>query len=431
MDRMHRGPHRFLAVVVLLVGACGSGSPASTAGPTLTASPTATTAVAAPTSSASPSLEAVPEASGPAPAGTPSSAPTPEPTPTPIPPPFVTPAGWTASHRVGTADQCINVSAGIDATSRYHIAAECKGSIYYYASNGLGSWTTRVFVHPANRMELGPQIAFQGDAVYVAYSRIAPDEGCGSDGADVGVYFRSRSLPNGAWSAATRIGSAPDRLQSFRVDGTTVQATVENNGRVYYETLKGSTFHRYLIPGAVRSSLRIGSDHRARIAYEVTTGIRYAVFTGSGFSTSKIIGSTDNDWAPVLVLDAGDKPHVLWTRSMKPGGCAGEDPADHGTYYATNASGTWVSQRITRSTGAASLQMDDASGRVHALVSGAAGLVYYTAPSNGGWTHTKVASTSWAPSIVLRLDAATGTLLIVYVDGSTAGKLRVYAITKP
>src|SRR6185295_14402364 len=110
--------------------------------------------------------------------------------------------------------------------------------IRYFVKVPGGSWTATTFAHPAHRLDLDPQIAFRGDVVYVAYSRIALDDGCGSDGNDIGVYVRTRSQPSGSWSAPTRIGLPDDSLGSFRVDGGTVHATVRNekDGRVYYET---------------------------------------------------------------------------------------------------------------------------------------------------------------------------------------------------
>jgi hypothetical protein len=98
-------------------------------------------------------------------------------------------------------------------------------------------------------------------------------------------------------------------------------------------------------------------------------------------------------------------------------------------YYATNASGSWVPERITTATGAASIQVDDATGRVHVLVGADSGLVYYTKASNGGWTHARVASTADAGSPIIRLDQAKGTLLVVYIGASSAGN-RIYALTK-
>jgi hypothetical protein len=274
-----------------------------------------------------------------------------------------------------------------------------------------------------------------GTVVYVAYSQIDLNGGCGSRGGDVGVYYRTRSEPNGSWSAARRIGLPTDSLQSFIVDGRTLHATVldptkARDGQVYYETLSGATYHRYLIPGAFGpTSMRVGSDGRARIAYRAAAGLRYAVFTGSGFTTSRIGGSTRRDWAPVLVLDSNDKAHVVWTRSPAPGGCVSGEPNSHdGTYYATNASGTWGSGRFTRALGSASLQLDNATGRVHVLVGGA-GLRYYTRASGGAWSGIKLLASD-AESPVLRLSPATGTLLAVYIRYSRSGSSAIYTLTK-
>jgi hypothetical protein len=428
MDSGHPGLRTFVAAVVLIVGACSASSSTPT--------PSRTIVAAGPTSSPGPTaLPVVTQA--PEPESTSEPAPVSSPTPAPPRPP-ASATGWTKPKLVSNA-KCSTVTAGIDGASRYHIAAACDdGHIHYFVSNAAGSWTTTVLSHPANRRDLDPQIAFHGSVVYVAYSQIAPDEGCGSNGRDVGVYFRSRTLPSGAWSDATRIGSATDRLQSFRVDGISVQATVQNatDGHDYYETLDGgSAYDRFLIPGATeRTSLRIGSDGRARIAYQVLSGgLGYALFTGAGFSTSRIPGTKERDWAPVLVLDAHDNADVLWTRSPYGGhGCAvpGPEP-DDGTYYATNASGTWVSHRITRAIGAASLQVDNGTGRLHVLVSGVSGLSYFTSLSGSRWTRTTVSSTDSAQSPLLRLDPATGSLLGVYIDGSNTGSARIYALTKP
>src|SRR5207244_5959978 len=122
------------------VGACTT----SQSAPTSTPVPTAATGAAATAGSASPSPTFVDET----PAALPSDAPEPTPTPastlesTPTPSAASTvalkpPTGWTASRQVGTATQCISVTAGIDAAGRFHVAAECSGSIrYYFSSDG-------------------------------------------------------------------------------------------------------------------------------------------------------------------------------------------------------------------------------------------------------------------------------------------------------
>jgi hypothetical protein len=421
MDPRQRRLAIVVLLVVLIVAACGSDTTSTPTGAIVSAGPTV--------SPAPPSFADLTETAGPTPESTPAQT-QPVPTPTPTSRPA---SSWTKPRQVGTLANCSSVTAGIDVASRYHVAAECAGSIHYYMSGDTRSWKATVFAHPANRQDLAPQIAFRGDVVYVGYSRIAPDVGCsGTRGVDVGVYFRSRSRPDGPWSDPVQIGSSKDSLQSFRVDGDTIHATVYNaeTGRSYYETLTGATFHRYRIVSA--GSMRIGSDGRARMAYLGTAGLRYAVFTGAGFSTSRIGGSIAGDSIdsyPVLALDAGNKAHVVWTR--REGAACGVGPGV-GTYYATNASGKWKVRRITRDVGDASLQVDQATGRVHVLVGGETGLLYLTRSSDGRWARTKVASTKGAPSPALRLDPATGTLLAVYVAPSHEwGPGRIYALTKP
>ena len=280
--------------------------------------------------------------------------------------------------------------------------------------------------------------------MYVAFSRIAVGEAaCGSDGTiDVGVYVRSRNQPDGAWSLPVRIGSPNDRLDTFRVDGQTMHAVV--NGGTYYETGDGPTLHRYPIPQAMpvfadqhgpfgRSSMRVGSDGRARILYETGSGLRYGVFTGAGFSTSRIPGTTERDVAPLLVLGVGDQPHLLWTRLPVPpsgGGCAGDEPRpkDHGALYATNTRGAWKVSRVTPDVGETSLQVDERTGTIHVLVSARSELRHYTSVVGGPWRGSRVTSARMT-SPLLRLDPATGGLLVVYLGGP--GGTRIYSLTKP
>ena len=433
MDPRQRGPIG-LVIVAILVGACGgAGSP--TPSPVGVAGAPAASEPAASSPGPSGSLAtgagaavAVDPAQVVTPA--PASKPLPVATPAPTPTPVSVATTWTRPRRVGTLKTCSTVTAGIDAANRAHVAAECGGSIRYYASTDGRSWSTTVFAHPAHREDLDPQIAFQGNLVYVAYTRIAPDGGCGGGrGEAIGVFVRSRSLPDGAWSTARRIGRPGDTLEVFRVEGATIHATVWNNqgdhdygghDQVDYEMLVGSVTHRYRIPGAVgRTAMRIGSDGHARIAYETGTGIRFATFTGAGFATTRITRSNSGeDVRPALVLDSHDDAHILWTRKPGEGGCATRDTnPDDGTYYSTNAGGAWTSQRITKSVGETSLQVDPASGRIHALVSGRVGIWYFTNASQGSWTAKRILAKGWVNSPLIRRDPATGRLLVVYLGG--------------
>ncbi len=353
----------------------------------------------------------------------------------PLTPAPVQAASWPKPVPVGSTGDCYALTAGIDAASRYHVAATCPRGILYAVSAPGGAWSATVFPEPSNRMQQDPQIGFDGNIVYLAYSWLAVGEGaCGDDGlSDVGVYYRHRTLPGGAWSEPVRIGLAKDHLEAFRVEGATLHAVVQNegDGGTYYETLNGNTFRRYRLAASDPTSLRIGQDGRARIAYAASGSIRIATFTGSGFSTAKIPGS-DGGTAPLLVLDGRDRAHVIWTRNPGEwGGCAGGPEPDPkaGTYYATNASGHWTSSRITARVGTTSLQVDPLTGRVHVLVGDDSGLRYYTKPAGSGWIAKRLVSNA-VGSAVIRLDPATGTLLVLYMR-EAAGASRIYAITKP
>ena len=342
--------------------------------------------------------------------------------------------GWTGPRLVGPADNCFDVAAAIDSTGGYHVAAECDGSIRYSSSRPDGTWSTTFFAHPVAHGDHQPQISIDGNVVYVGYTREG-FAGCGYDWA--GVYYRKRTLPNGAWSAATRLGLAGDHLHSLRVVGGTIHATVDTTGNDYvvsYETSTNGVFHRYVISDATGgTSLRIGNDGRARIAYEAATALRYAVFNGTGFTKSSIPGTTGEDRAPVLVLDASNRAHLLWSHEPGPG-CAVRDPqpAD-GTYYATNRTGSWTpaaARRITTDLGPKSLTMDVATGRVYAVIGADPGLVYYAKTASGPWSPLKLTSARIS-SCVIRL-SSTGTLLVVYgreFDDNISAS--IYSFTKP
>jgi hypothetical protein len=238
---------------------------------------------------------------------------------------------------------------------------------------------------------------------------------------------RSRALPGGRWSEAKRIGPAADAIEAFQVDRGIVHAIVKDGAELsFYETLEGTAYKRYPISDSPigTTSMRLGSDGRARIVYGSGRGIQYATFTGAGFSTKRIPGTTGEDRSPVLALDPGDRARVVWTR-FEPATC-GDSPV--GTYYASNASGSWKVQRITKDVGNTSVQVNRATGRVRVVVGSEAGLRYYTKASGGSWRRTTLASTNWAASPALRRDPTTGTLLVVYIDG-TRSSHPIFALT--
>jgi hypothetical protein len=412
----HRKPGSLKRLLVICVGvasvaaACGStqqsNAPAS-AGQSLSPPP------AVPSSSSS--LEPIEPSAPPSPTADPSGT-----------PPGGGVTGWSAPQRI-IGGECVLPNSTIDENGTAHVATACKGSIHYAHSDG-GRWSVAKLDHPTDRIDQGPQLAFDGDVLYLAWTRIkVTDGGCGDSGLrDVGIYVRHRQLPEGAWSAAERIGSPTDGLQNLRVAGGTIHMTISDrsNGRVYYETARAGNVARYSVPGAVGgTSLRIGADGVARIAYEASSNLQFGVFGGSGFSHSGIPGSK-NGWGPSMVLDAQNHAHVLWTRSYHGEGCAdaGPDP-DEGMYYGTDASGSWTFRRISASVADGSLTLDPASGRVHVAISTERGIRYLTKLGSGGWHQIRVTQEGWSP--VIRFSSTDGRVLIAYVG--EAGD--IYAVT--
>jgi hypothetical protein len=342
-------------------------------------------------------------------------------------------AGWTSPTQLGTVTGCTDVSAAIDADGRQHVVATC-GTNVRYLTNVSGSWKTTTFSLPADRLDLEPQIAIDGNSVYVAYTRAAPAT-CGLD--YIGVYYRWRTLPNGAWSTTTRIGRSSDTLESFRVvDGVFHLTVQDGDGVGQYETTAIGSLQRYVLPGSdflTQSSLRIGDDGAARVVYTHDGPIRYAVFHGSGFDWQIIPGTGVSDTDPHLVLDADNRAHVIWTHGGG-AGCGIDEPPAPGTYYATNRTGEWTptgSRRFTRNIGPSSLAMDPVGGQLHVVLALENGVKYYTKPATGSWSGVTISSHG-AASAVIRRDPANGRLFAAYTRLSPDFELGgTYGLMKP
>ena len=367
----------------------------------------------------SPSPSLVLASSSPAPAASPSLTPSASPS---APTATRDPRASLNAVIVGGLDGCSAVVAVIDDHGTDHLAATCgnRGTqIRYAVSSDARTWTTSVLEPPTDREELDPQLAFAGDTLYLAYTRVGPvDGGCGDNGLnDTGVYYRTRTLPNGAWSEPTRIGVVADRLEAFRVSGSVIHATVtvKKDGKTAYETLAGGTLARYTIGDAAGwTSLRVGDDGKGRVAYESTRGISFGMVSGGQFS-SRTIPNSSNGWDPTLALAPGNDAYLVWTRSWHGLGCVGggPDPLD-GTYFATNASGTWVTSRLTTLVGSTSMALDPATGELHVLVSDYLRIVYFHRAPGADWAHETLAR-GQASSPVIREDPTTGALLVAYV----------------
>ena len=136
--------------------------------------------------------------------------------------------------------ECSSVALTIDDRGRHHIAAHCDDEIHY-----LRWYPDAIDMHgdmfppPSDRVELGPQLALDGDQLLMAYTRLAQEDGaCGDDGLrDLGVYVRTQSDETDTWSKPYRVGEVGDSLQSFRAVDGDLHLTVQTpDGAVVYES---------------------------------------------------------------------------------------------------------------------------------------------------------------------------------------------------
>jgi hypothetical protein len=405
--------HRISVRVVTLVMALGVAACGQTATPPSSAIPLPSDVVSAPSESPIALPSAVPESSGsPKPA---------EPVAEPTPRPRL--ATWsTTPHRIFKGG-CDSPVVTVDDAAHFHVASICEGRIRYATSPDGRSWKSSTLPEPADGYDQGVQLAVDGSTLYLAYTHLRPvdQDTCGGRAIQedaVGVFYRTRELPNGRWSAPTRIGHDSDHLQSLRVVDGEIHETFwadDSTGDVFYASLKGSTFRAIKIPGAEATSLRIGDDGRPRIAYTTGHSLGYAVATGSDRLATTVVFSADDVIieSPVLVLGGGDHAFVSWAAVPGGEGCDGPSPVHEGTWFATDVDGKWTIKRLSKDVGSASLALDVESGRLHATYNDLRGIRYVTRAPDGAWTGSRLDVTADFSGTVLRRDPRTGLLLLV------------------
>ena len=350
------------------------------------------------------------------------------------------PTVWSKAAVV-MSGECFSPTATVDSNGTFHVVSGCGMGIRYATSKDGKRWRTTILPHLAHRSDVEPQIAVDGSTLYVAYTRQRQlDGGCGDPGlVDVGVYYRTRTLPNGRWSAPTRLGAAGAHLQAFRVvNGVIHETFVTQNGQgpVWYGSLARGTFRSMRIPGATGTSLRVGDDGRARIAYTTGDSIRYATLADGTLSSRVVFRSKIMQMdAPSLVLGAGDRAYMAWAvHPVWGGGCAEPDPPDvkPGTYFGTDVSGTWRVKRITALVTSPSLALDASTGRLYAALTTERESRDIARRPDGTWTlGRRIAGTKGIGSAVLRRDTTTGHLLLVgsrWIEAS--GETQVLAFVK-
>jgi hypothetical protein len=314
---------------------------------------------------------------------------------------------------------CSDPAATIDDTGRRHVVAVCDGGIRYLTSLNGTDWDETPFVPAIDLIETEPQIAVDGDTLYVAYNLLVPSEGAciGAGLEDLGVYLRSRPRErlDSEWSDPVRVGKEGDRLKGFRaVDGVFHLTVTANDGQsTFYESQSSRGSTRIAIPDATSTSLRVGDDGHARIAYATGHAIEYARVEGDHLAI-RTVAETDKSFleSPSLVLGSGDRAYVMWTQSThRGGGCVGPDPIPlDGTYVAIEDGNGWRSERITELQGQTSLTLDQATNQMDAVVA-TASMVHFSRTAEG-WSSEAIPGSETVDSPVLQRDAVSGALVV-------------------
>ncbi|MGH2466559.1 MAG: hypothetical protein ACRDGL_02345 [Candidatus Limnocylindrales bacterium] len=371
----------------------------------------------APTASASPTES---------PLSTPAPTPTEEPQPTDVPtPPPAHPAGWSISAPVMTAIACETIDLLVDGSDGAHVVTECDGLIQYAASHGTAGWSTVTFGRAGGVVDRNPRLALDGQRLYAGYSQAVAQGGCGGEHfTQVGVYIRSRLLPGGAWSAATRVGPIGDQLESLAVHaGTLVLAVASLDGKAYLETVAGGILQRYPYGGSA-ASVAVTPNGDVGLAYVTESGgLRYATLGGSRLTSTTVPGVPTEGGIvsdPQLAFDASGHPHLAFAFTSA-GGCVVGESQLHGTYYATKASGAWIDRRMAPLFGQTGLALDRGNGGVDILVDGGSessrygSVSLYTSKDGRSWARTELVSQALFDS-ALALDPTSGRPVVAVVE---------------
>jgi hypothetical protein len=410
---MTRRVSMLVAVLAIVLAACGDAGPESSSAPPRAAAqaPFEQNAPVAPAVSASPVGRHV--TSSPSPSPSPSVEAKPDAAPT---------ARWSGARRVAKR-ACTSMTAVIDDRGDDHVAALCESGIMYATRHRQGEWEHETLKPPPGSTQMAPQLDLDGDMLTLAYSQYASEVwDCGQGELSIEVLIRTRSLSDGTWSAPRVIGRSGDRLKALRTRDGTIHTVVSGPDGWTYQTTRGDRERRYDLGEEISSvSLQVDVQGNGNVLTTWGGHVAFGEFTGDGFEWERIPGA-DHAHHGLLMLGPAGEAHAVWTRtSAYEEGCGTTVPDDRdGTYYATNAGGKWLVKRVSKGTGVKSFTVDPSSGQVHLVVSGER-LRYFTKPSGGSWTSTRLPVAGMRETFI-RQDPASGRLLVLFMWWAEDGR---------
>ncbi len=237
----------------------------------------------------------------------------------------VSPSAWTASARI-LVGHFQDISAVVDSHGRVHVAATTPTGDLWYATDRTGSWTKRrVLKHTSTYINWWPSIALdEHDRVHIAFERLPNEVG------DLGVwYITDTGRARGTFPTnATRIAPPGNGEPVLKVSDGHLYLVVDKGwcclgaGTLQLRTNVSGHWTVSTIGPGMEPSFRLGSDHRARVAYTTDSprGLWYAVASSptGGFTRQQIATATDPadttvDSLPILALNGSNQPRIVWS----------------------------------------------------------------------------------------------------------------------
>ena len=293
----------------------------------------------------------------------------------------------------------------------------------WYATDRTGTWTQRrVLKHTSSFTYWSPSIALdEHDRVHIAVERLPNEVG------DLGVWYISDTgRARGTFPTnATRIAPPGNGEPVLKVSDGHLYLVVDKGwcclgaGTLQLRTNVSGHWTVSTIGPGMDPSFRLGSDHRARVAYltDEPRGLWYAVASSptGGFTREQVPTATDPadttvDSLPVLALNVSNQPRIVWSH------WAGVDLQD--VRYAWRDAAGWQTPVNVASgqPGDDRVGFDiDTHGRPTVAVGGANLKVRVL--SGGTWHVSTIASAHDINAIVLRR-AVGGRSVVTWTDPS-------------
>ena len=319
-------------------------------------------------------------------------------------------------------------SLGLDTDGRAHVA---------FAESDIGP-NPGVYVHDAVTFDLiagstvdsDVSMTVAADGHQIAFKRL-------SDGSDRGI--RSGRDANGTWKfeTASKDPAAPSVVvddawhsriftrdlelsdatdawapSTLGLAGVDVRASVDPDGHHWlaYQQADATPMIASDLAGRWetasdyfgfdgKGAVAVGPDGRIHWVIAGDTLAYETAMSLDGPWSEKGLGSQATD--PGIAVDGAGKVHIVWRRVG----------SDEGTYYTTNASGAWVTTRLTRTSaeGAPAMALDG-TGHVYVAVVRAARAadpgVYLVSNRSGDWVTTRIEGAFDAMDPQLAVDPA-------------------------